>query len=342
LVVNAGSGSGGVYAATFLGGNVGIGTSTPGTKLHLSDASSGPIITMSGVTNVYRGIVIKSTAGAEQWFYGPNTSDNFVVRQSGSTDKLTINSTGVGVGATPLGPFHVAVGAWSNHDTDSQHAIFGDGATNGGVRIGFNTTSRIGIINALDPGAWWGNLILQSGGGKVGIGTTTPATTLQVIGTITATKINADEVDPPYTINGKKYATYMAGMTGLKEETSGMVTLKNGKAVLDLLGAEENSDLWMFAQTINLSGKIYISENGQIYKTNSEEVLNKIIVLLTPSFDGRVWYEKKDGKIFINSSEKNGEISYRLTGARFDAVKKNGNLRTGDDVEGLNLDKLLK
>jgi hypothetical protein len=330
--------SGNVYS----GGSTGIGTSTPATKLHLFDASSGPILTMSGLTNVYRGITIKSTANAEQWFYGPNTSDNFVIRQSGTTDKLTINSTGVGVGAVPLSPFHVAISAWTGHDTDSQHAFFGDGSTNGGVRIGFNTTTRVGVINVLDPGGWWGNLILQSAGGNVGLGTTTPATKLQVVGTITATKLNADEVDPPYTINGKKYATYMAGMTGLKEETSGVVTLKNGKAVLDLMGAEENSDLWMFTQTINLAGKIYISESGHIYKTDSEKVLNNIVVLLTPSFDGRVWYEKKNGHILINSSEKSGEISYRLTAPRFDAMKKDGNLRTGDEVEGLNFDKLLK
>lgn len=324
-------------------GSVGIGTTTaPATQLHLYDASSGPIITLSGATSVYRGLTVKNTAGAEQWFYGPNTSNNFVIRQSGTTDKITINSTGVGIGAAAQGPFHVALPAWSNHDTDSEHAILGDGSTNGGVRIGFNSSSRVGIINVLDPGAWWGYLVLQSGGGRVAIGTTTPATALQVIGTITATKINADEVDPPYTINGKKYATYMAGMTGLKEETSGVVKLKNGKAILDLADAEEGSDLWLFAQTINLSGKLYVSESGQIYQTTAAEVLEKIAVLLTPNFDGRVWYEKKDGKIVIMSSAKTGEVSYRLTGARFDAAKKDGNLRTGDDVEGLNLDKLLK
>ncbi len=100
--------------------------------------------------------------------------------------------------------------------------------------------------------------------------------------------------------------------------------------------------MWLFAQTINLSGKLYVSENGQIHQTTAAEVLEKIAVLLTPNFDGRVWYEKKDGKIVIISSAKTGEVSYRLTGARFDAAKKDGNLRTGDDVEGLNLDKLLK
>ena len=78
--------------------------------------------------------------------------------------------------------------------------------------------------------------------------------------------------------------------------------------------------------------------------------MNGITVLLTPNFDGKTWYEKRDGKIIIYASlsnnyklePKNLEISYRLTAPRFDAAKKDGNLRTGDEVEGLNLDKLLK
>lgn len=151
-------------------------------------------------------------------------------------------------------------------------------------------------------------------------------------GDLTVAKLNADTVDPPYTIGGKKYATYMAGMTGLKEETSGVVKLKDSKATLDLLNFEEGSDLWLFAKTTNLENK----------------GLDGLIVILTPNFKGDVWYEKIDNKLIIRSSEKSGEVSYRLTAPRFDHETNGSNRRTdfGSDgnpnPEGLNLDKLIK
>ncbi|MFA6407078.1 MAG: hypothetical protein WCV80_00030 [Candidatus Paceibacterota bacterium] len=166
-------------------------------------------------------------------------------------------------------------------------------------------------------------------------------------GALTVNKVNANEVDPPYTIDGKKYATYMAGMTGLKEETSGVIQLefennksKIASAILDFKNAKENSDLWLFNKTTNLSVK----------------GLDNITILLTPNFDGKTWYEKKDGIITIYAAPDSKfkiensklEISYRLTAPRFDAGKKDGNRRPEfDEVgnptpEGINLDKLLK
>ena len=103
-------------------------------------------------------------------------------------------------------------------------------------------------------------------------------------------KIDVGTVDPPYTIGGKRYATYLPAMTGVKEETTGLLNLTRFNLVksyesyrtysLDLANAEEGSDLWLFAKTTNLSA----------------EGLDNVTVLLTPNFDGKVWYEKKTAK----------------------------------------------
>jgi len=105
---------------SFMGGNIGIGTTTPATKLHLYDSSSGPIITLSGSNSNYRGLTIKDTAGSEQWFYGPNNSNNFVVRRSGSSDYITVSSSTGKV--TLSGGMKIQSGATLDM-TDSSNAI---------------------------------------------------------------------------------------------------------------------------------------------------------------------------------------------------------------------------
>ena len=56
-------------------------------------------------------------------------------------------------------------------------------------------------------------------------------------------------------------------------------------------------------------------------------------VILTPAFEGNVWYEKKDNKI-IFYGEKEGEVSFLLSAPRFD-VENWPNLIENEDLEGL-------
>ncbi|OGZ52511.1 MAG: hypothetical protein A3B25_02375 [Candidatus Ryanbacteria bacterium RIFCSPLOWO2_01_FULL_48_26] len=184
-----------------------------------------------------------------------------------------------------------------------------------------------------------GNLIYGNlSTGMVGIGTSTPQAILSVgdntAGLVAvfgggAGKINVGTVDPIYTIDGKKYATYLPAMTGQKEETTGVVYVtgdplrwseneaSEGQATatwsykIDFNKVEEGSDLWLFNKVTALKNNF-----------------DNLAVLLTPSFDGKVWYEKDAAKrtltIFAIPESGAGaagssEISYRLSAPRFDA-----------------------
>jgi|GEM_PF-4607110 len=144
-----------------------------------------------------------------------------------------------------------------------------------------------------------------------------------MIGAGGAGKLDAGTIDPPYTINGEKYATYMAGMTGVKEETTG-VTFANEyisgigyRSTLDLATSPEGSDLWLFSKASNL-------------KTS----LDKLVVLLSSSTNTKTWYEINPnlGKLYLYSLTPT-TISYRLTAPRFDAGNW-ANTR-GDDSESV-------
>jgi len=151
-------------------------------------------------------------------------------------------------------------------------------------------------------------------------------------------KLDVGTVDPIYTIGGQRYATYMANMTGVKEETSGTITLDKQSAglfmaTLDFQNAPAGSDIWLFGRTTNL--------------LNNQEHFNQTACLLTPNFAGQTWYEKNwDGRsitVFArpdNVNRASVEVSYRLTAPRFD--QKNWTNYSDSQHEGFNLDKLLQ
>ena len=94
---------------------------------------------------------------------------------------------------------------------------------------------------------------------------------------------------------------------------------------IDFNSLEDGSDLWLFSKVTKLN-----------------ENFDKMAVLLTPSFNGKVWYEKdiKNKKLIIyaqTDTQTDLELSYRLTAPRFDYVKWSN--YADSENEGFNLDK---
>lgn len=124
-------------------------------------------------------------------------------------------------------------------------------------------------------------------------------------------KINVGTVDPPFTINGEKYSTYLPGMVGIKEEVTGNIATTDYvdgvgyRTVLDLAHQPKDSDLWVFSKT-----------------TDIERNIDDLAILLTAQSQARTWYElDKENKILAIYSSAPTTISYRMTGSRFDKEK---------------------
>jgi hypothetical protein len=150
----------------------------------------------------------------------------------------------------------------------------------------------------------------------MGTATSTFQGDIKIIG-----KLDVSTIDPPYTIDGVKYATYVPSATGVKEETMQTVqldsyNLKTGKyeAVIAFDDLEEGSDLWLFYQ---------ISDFGEKWQS--------LVVQLTPAFDGDVFYKKDHTRnALVISGDQEGEVSMRLSANRYDAEKWK-NLRPDQD-----------
>ena len=122
-------------------------------------------------------------------------------------------------------------------------------------------------------------------------------------------KVDVGTVDPPYTINGEKYATYLAAMVGQKEEVTGTIDTMTPvagvgfKATIDFVHAPKASDIWLFNKITNL-----------------KEQIGDLVVLISASNNARTWYaiDRENMKLKLYSSRPT-TISYRLTAPRFDA-----------------------
>jgi hypothetical protein len=170
-------------------GNVGIGTTTPspGIRLEvngnalLTPGGSGGAIQF-GTPNGETGMSIAALIGRADFRYD-GTTLKLVANGGGgppsSANGIAINNLGkVGVGTnTPQAKFHVVGTSWFQGDTTPLPAAAGKG-----IIVGFS--GEQGYISSFDYGTFTPkNLLLNLGGGNVGIGTTTPQAKLDVAGT---------------------------------------------------------------------------------------------------------------------------------------------------------------
>ena len=186
-------------------GNVGIGTTNPGSKLHIQNGATNytwtPILGTAGIfesssaNRAFLTIVGKSTAQSELWFGDENTQNSGRVRYENSTDdlefwtngteKMAITSLGnVGIGTTtPISALEV------NGDISlarSNKIKFLDAV--GGNNRAFirSTNGENGDYNSLifAIGGGHESMIIKANSGNVGIGTKNPSEKLTVKGKI--------------------------------------------------------------------------------------------------------------------------------------------------------------
>ncbi len=211
---------------------------------------------------------------------------------------------------------------------DSALALVASGDITTAAQIGIGTTAptnAIDIVGAATINATGaltissgGNINLNPGGGSPEVN----------VGGSGAGKINVGTVDPPYTIGGQRYATYMPSMVGVKEEVTGVANTTENvpgvgyRSIIDFGRLTTGTDLWLFSKTTDL-------------KTN----IDKLVVILNPSGNTRAWYDldTTNYRLAIYTSQPS-RVSYRFTAPRFD-YQSWQNTRTnailGFDISGL-------
>ena len=123
-------------------------------------------------------------------------------------------------------------------------------------------------------------------------------------------KLTVNVIDPLYSINGKKYSTYAASISGgVKEEYVGKTNITSQNKItgefektIDFANVKEGSDLWVWRKVVEFNK-------------------DSVEVLVTPyGKTAQVYYLISDNKLIFRSDNP-VEISYRLIAKRFDSNK---------------------
>ncbi|MEK7597785.1 MAG: phage integrase SAM-like domain-containing protein [Patescibacteria group bacterium] len=154
-------------------GNVGIGTTGPGALLDVNG------------TSIFRNTMyVKAGAGnsviTATW---SGTDDGNLYVLSGGVNKILLNGNGnsyfnsgnVGIGTTTPG---TKLDVYSTATAEALHVSRDDAY----LFAGLTGSSGYGRIGVYDTSAGWLNLVLNDGGGNVGIGTTAPGAALHISG----------------------------------------------------------------------------------------------------------------------------------------------------------------
>jgi len=233
---NAGDLSLGTFAGTIIkldGANVGIGTSAPSEKLHVSGnvRIEGDLTVNGSYTQIDTDVNT-----TEQWnVTNDGTGPAVTINQTGAQDIMDVQDDGtsvfyiedggnVGIGTTnPSQKLHIngGIARFSNNSSNYLEIDGSDAANNHAIisnrfnQLQFKTNTGVGAPHIS---------LLPSTGGNVGIGTASPSRLLQVVGSSSTSGISTGTSTSPnsaeLTANGTNYEAYLLGHSFLSFGTN--------------------------------------------------------------------------------------------------------------------------
>jgi len=239
------------------------------------------------------------------------------ITSSGATSGENIAHT-LSVTADSIGDTQLAFNTGQHLTTASTPSFYGVGISDGGITSsGYaHIRSNTDIYLDLDEDNNGTNAFYIRNGADGNALTVTEAGFVETGGNLSVGggtgKITVGTIDPVYTIDGTAYATYSAGMIGIKEEVTGtadidtLTTAPDGSQgyvkEIDFYNEPIGSDLWLFAHT-----------------THIRKNIGGLVVLLSSEGGTKVWYsiDKANRKVYLLSDTPT-RVSFRFTAPRFD------------------------
>ncbi len=268
-------------------GNVGIGTTTPATRLSVFNTVSGDYI------NVNNGYI----AGLDLTPTQPDHAVPLDYLQSNYIPTSTLATGAFVQGGNSFGEM-ATLGTIDNQRlrfiaNNSEHMTI---LATGNVGIGTNSPAIANMLTVIGKSLFSGDIEVNNNGGINMNG-----------GNIYGiNKLTVSTIDPLYRIRGVNYSTFAAAIVGgVKEEYVGKAWLddlnKFGEyeKVIDFRQQPEGSDLWVWFKTIDWNR-------------------NNVEVFITPYGRFALTYYKIEGDKLILRADKPVEVAYRLIAKRHD------------------------
>ena len=313
-------------------GNLGLGTSSPITKLNIKgdQSADGQLYIEPTNDSEYAGLVIKTTRGADRAYAifagGTGTDDlNFRFRDAtAGADRMVIDSSGkVGIGTTsPAEKLHIGSGA--SETTNSFVRVDGNASKQKGFNIYGDGTEQWRIYTSSsnsDLRFYDGSNVTVTfeDGGNVGIGTGTPSQKLHVQGSLRLTAAFYDSNNATGTSG--QVLTSTGSATDWKDLDQ-IATTPNAPASASATIVGETVDVTFAASTTsNIDAYlVYSSIDGSDYGLISvipPEDFSSSMSVIDNSFDetGTQAYRVYAMKLGVLSSAATASVSYTVSSA---------------------------